>query len=125
MKAAIKVGGRWFRVGSMVVILLIAGGISQLASPSPDGLDAATLRGCQLIDSNGAEVLIGQCIAQSARGHMLAGSPLADYSFRGTEGSVGLAGIIGVAVTLAVAAGLFGIIARSSRSVRPPAAGGD
>ena len=37
----------------------------------------------------------------------------------------GLAGIIGVVITLALAAGLFRFIARSSRAGPPPVSGGD
>ncbi len=105
---------RWvFWVGFVVVTLLIAGGVSYLASSSPDGLDSATLRGCEVVETNGAEELTGTCIAQHATDHHLAASPFADYSIGGGAGTGGLAGIIGVLVTLAVAGGLFWVIARS------------
>lgn len=104
---------RLFWVWSLVVTLVVAGGLSYLASGSPDGLDSATLRGCQFVENAGTEVLTGQCIAQSAQENAMAGSPLADYSVRGADGSVGVAGVIGVLVTLALAAGLFWVIARA------------
>lgn len=118
-------GSRGFWIGFLAVTLLIAGGFSYLASSSPDGLDSVTLQGCQVAEHGGQEVLTGQCIAQDARAHALAGSPLADYSVRGLRGAGGLAGVIGVVITLALAAGLFRFIARSSRVGRPRASGGD
>lgn len=101
-----------FRIACLVVTLLIAGGLSYLASSSPDGLDSATLRGCEIVEVDGTEQLIGQCIAQDARDHAMAASPLADYTVTGAEASGGLAGVIGVAVTLAAAGGLFWALAR-------------
>ena len=104
---------RLFWVCSLMVALVIAGGLSYLASGSPDGVDSATLRGCQVVENSGTEVLTGHCIAQSAHENAMAGSPLADYSVRGADGSVGAAGAIGVLVTLVLAAGLFRAIARA------------
>ena len=102
-----------FWVGFALVAFVIAGGVSYLASSSPDGLDSATLQGCQVVDVNGAEELVGDCIAQHAQQHSMVGSPLADYAIAGGHGTVGLAGIIGVVVTLAVAGGIFWLIART------------
>lgn len=99
-----------FFVAFGVVALLIAGLLSYLASSNPDGLDSATLQGCEIIEVDGAEQLSGECIAQNARDHDLAGSPLADYALGGAEGTVGLAGVIGVLVTLALAGGLFWLV---------------
>ncbi len=96
---------------ALILTLLIAGGISYLASPSPDGLDSATLQGCQVVEVDGAEELTGSCIAQHAEEHALAGSPLADYTLSGHDGTGGLAGVIGVLVTLVLAGGLFRILA--------------
>jgi cobalt/nickel transport protein len=104
---------RLFWIGFAVVTVLIAGGLSYLASSSPDGLDSATLRGCQVVESAGGEQLRGDCIAQRADGHALAGSPLADYAIGGRNGTVGLAGVAGVAVTVLLAFGAFWLIARS------------
>lgn len=108
--------GRWFRIVSLLVTLLIAGGLSYLASPSPDGLDSALHRGCQVVEQDGVEQLAGHCIARDVQQHPLAGSPLADYSVRGVEGSGGLAGVIGVVATLALAGAVFGMIARNGRT---------
>ena len=101
-----------FRIACLVVTLLIAGGLSYLASSSPDGLDSATLRGCEIVKVAGTEQLSGQCIAQDARDHAMAASPLADYTVTGAEASGGLAGVIGVAVTLAAAGALFWTLSR-------------
>lgn len=98
------------------VTLLIAGGVSYLASSAPDGLDSATLRGCEVVDVGGAEELTGTCIAQHATDHPLSTSPLADYTVLGNEATGGLAGIIGVAVTVLVAGGLFWLLARRSKA---------
>ncbi|MCW1959900.1 MAG: PDGLE domain-containing protein [Mycobacterium sp.] len=117
--------GRWFWAGFLIVTLLIAGGLSAVASSSPDGLDAATLRGCQVIESDGSEALTGQCIAQNARDHAMAASPLADYSVRGAEGSTGLAGVLGVLITLFVAGGLFLALARAKPRTTTTVSGGD
>ena len=117
--------GRMFWAVFVAVTIIIAGGVSYLASSSPDGLDAATLQGCEVIESGGAEELTGRCIAQGATGHPMAGSPLADYSIGGADGAVGLAGLAGVLVTLAVAAGVFWVIARSGPRRRVRTAPGD
>lgn len=106
-------GIRRLWVGFLIATLMVAGGLSYLASSSPDGLDAATLRGCETIATDGAEQLAGQCIAQTAHDHALAGSPLADYTLGGAAGSVGAAGVIGAVVTLAVAGLFFWALARS------------
>ncbi len=103
---------RTFWIGFLVVVLIIAGGVSYLASSSPDGLDSATLRGCDVVEVDGAEELTGTCIAQQATPHALETSPLADYSIGGQSATGGIAGVIGALVTLAAAAGLFRLIAR-------------
>jgi cobalt/nickel transport protein len=99
-------------IAGLFITLLIAGGLSYLASSSPDGLDSATLRGCEVVERGGSEQLVGQCIARDARDHALSGSPLADYTVGGAESAGGVAGVIGVAVTLVVAGTLFWILAR-------------
>ena len=104
---------RWFWIGFAVITLLIAGGVSYLASSSPDGLDSATLQGCQVVETGGGEQLHGECIAQHAEDHAMAGSPMADYAIGGKDGTGGLAGIAGVVVTVAVAGAVFWLIARS------------
>lgn len=100
----------WF--GVLVVTLLTAGGLSYLASSSPDGLDSATLRGCAVVERGGVEELTGQCIARSA--HQAGdGTLLAGYSVGGADGTVGVAGIIGVVVTLTLAGTAFWVISRT------------
>jgi cobalt/nickel transport protein len=108
-----------FFAGFLVVALLIAGGLSYFASSAPDGLDSVTLHGCQVSEVDGQEQLDGTCIAQNARDSATAGSPLADYAVAGGEGTTGLAGILGVAVSLALAGGLFWVLRRR----RPQGAG--
>ncbi|AQT80744.1 hypothetical protein B1R94_17970 [Mycolicibacterium litorale] len=107
---------RRFWVGFGVAILLIAGVVSYFASSSPDGLDSATLRGCQVVTTDQGEQLTGNCIAQHATEHPMSVSPLADYTVLGHPATGGLAGIIGVAVVLAIAGGAFWVIARTRRS---------
>lgn len=108
-----------FYAGFLVVALLLAGLVSYAASPNPDGLDAVTQTGCQAVEVNGEEQLEGQCIAQNAGEHATAGSPLADYTVGGNESTTGLAGVIGVLVTLVVAGGLFWLLRRRSRDTTP------
>lgn len=110
-----RVHRRTFLIAFGVVALLIAGLVSYLASSSPDGLDSTTLRGCETTEVNGAEQLTGDCIAQHATDHVMASSPLADYSFRGIGDTNGIAGVIGVVITLGIAAGMFWIIGGARR----------
>lgn len=104
-----------------VITLLIAGGLSYLASSSPDGLDSATLRGCEVVETATGEELRGDCIARHADEHPLAGSPFADYAVTGAEGTGGLAGVIGVGVTLLIAGGVFWLIARGRKTSKTTA----
>lgn len=86
----------WFLPAGIVVAALLAGIVSFYASSSPDGLErVATDKGF---------------IGQSAE-HALAGQPLADYGEAGGI-PVGIAGLIGVGVTLAVGGGLFFAVRR-------------
>jgi cobalt/nickel transport protein len=116
-------GRRWFlRPFFLVfaaVILLIAGGVSYLASSSPDGLDSATLQGCTVVHTPAGEELRGQCIAQHEGPHAMAHSPLADYSIGGRTGTGGIAGVVGAVVTVAIAGGGFWLIARSRAKPKP------
>lgn len=105
-----------FWAGFAVTVLLIAGVASYFASSSPDGLDSATLQGCQAVPTPEGEQLTGHCIAQHATEHTMSVSPLAEYSVFGHPGSVGVAGIIGAVVVLALAGGAFWLLARSRRS---------
>ncbi|MDV3130960.1 PDGLE domain-containing protein [Mycobacterium sp. 29Ha] len=109
---------RWsFWLAFAAATLLIAGVVSYFASSSPDGLDSATLRGCQVVETAAGDELTGDCIAQHADEHALATSPLADYSIGGQDGTGGIAGIIGVMVTVVVAGSAFWLIARTRRAV--------
>jgi len=102
----------WFLVGFAVAALLIAGVLSYFASSSPDGLDSATLRGCEVVETDHGEQLDGTCIAQDATDHHLSSSPFADYSIRGDGALTGVAGVLGVVAVFAVAGLLFRAIAR-------------
>ena len=107
-----------FLIGFLLVALVIAGGLSYLASSDPDGLDSVTLHGCTVSETEAGEQLDGTCIAQNAAaqypaGHGMAGSPLADYAVAGRDGTTGLAGIIGVLLTALVAGLLFRVLGRS------------
>ncbi|ODT98312.1 MAG: hypothetical protein ABS81_28140 [Pseudonocardia sp. SCN 72-86] len=104
-----------FLLGFLLAALVIAGGVSYLASSSPDGLDSVTLHGCQVTENSAGEQLDGTCIAQNATEHATVSGPLADYSVGGAEHSVGIAGILGVVVTVLVAGGLFWLL-RGRRS---------
>lgn len=105
-----------FWVGFGFSVLLIAGVVSYFASSSPDGLDSATLRGCEVVQGASGEHLTGSCIAQHATPHTMSASPLADYTLFGHSGSVGVAGVIGAVVVLGLAVGAFWLLARSRRS---------
>jgi cobalt/nickel transport protein len=107
-----------FFLGFLAVALLVAGALSYFASPDPDGLDTVALNGCTVVRTDAGEHLEGSCIAQHAADHPLSGSPLADYTIGGGEGTVGLAGVIGVLVTLVLAGGLFRLLRRRSESER-------
>ena len=96
----------WFLGVGLLVALLVAGVLSGFASGDPDGLE---------------RVSIDQGFDDAAADHALADSPLADYAVEGVEDgrlSTGLAGIIGVAITLALSAGLFYGIRLYGRSRR-------
>ncbi|MFC9517987.1 PDGLE domain-containing protein [Nocardiaceae bacterium NPDC056970] len=101
-----------FLIGFAIAALLIAGILSYFASSSPDGLDSATQRGCEVVEVDGAEQLVGDCIAQGATDHHLSSSPLADYSIRGDSALTGVAGVLGVIAVFVVAGLLFRALAR-------------
>ena len=112
-----------FLVGLLLAALVIAGGLSYLASSDPDGLDSVALHGCTVTGTDGGVRLDGTCIAQNARESRTAGSPLADYAIGGREGTTGLAGVIGVVVTALVAGLLFQVLRPHPRT--GPRSGGD
>lgn len=106
-----------FFVGFGLVALLIAGLVSYLASPSPDGLDSVVRDGC----TEAGDQLTGECIAQNADEHALEEGPLAGYTVGGDEGLSGISGVIGVLATLLVAGGLFWLL--RPRRGRDPGSG--
>jgi cobalt/nickel transport protein len=108
-----------FYAGFLVAALLLAGLVSYLAYPHPDGLDTVANQGCTVTEVDGAEHLEGQCIAQHATEHPLASGPFADYTVEGNHALTGVAGVVGVLATLAVAGGLFWALRR-----RAPGSGG-
>jgi cobalt/nickel transport protein len=114
-----------FLLGFLLAALVIAGGLSYLASPDPDGLDSVALHGCTVSETAGGEQLDGTCIAQNATESHTAGSPLADYAVGGREGTTGLAGIAGVLVTALVAGLLFRLLSRSGRRRRTGSSSGE
>lgn len=88
----------------LAVALLLAGVLSFYASSSPDGLE---------------KVAGDTGFLDSADDSSTADSPLADYGVAGVDNdrvSVGLAGVIGVVVTFAVAGGGFMLLARRRRT---------
>ncbi len=84
----------------LAVALLLAGLVSYYASSSPDGLE---------------KVAADKGLDANAKHHALGNGPFADYGVSGVPDarwSVGLAGVIGVGVTFAVAGGLFLLVRR-------------
>ncbi|MFU8876271.1 PDGLE domain-containing protein [Micromonospora sp. SL4-19] len=118
-----------FILGGLLVALLLAGVVSNYASPHPDGLDSSLLKGCTVNAED--EITGGSCPAQQAKEHELGDSPLADYGIRGvTNGflSTGLSGVIGVLLTFALGGGVFWLARRRGNgpdSGLPAATGSD
>ncbi|MFI6320899.1 energy-coupling factor ABC transporter permease [Nonomuraea sp. NPDC050556] len=89
-----------FVLGGIVVAALLAGFVSFYASSNPDGLEAVA-------ETHG--------FSHVAQDSVTADSPLADYGVKGVSDerlSGGLAGLIGVGVTLGVGGGLFLLVRR-------------
>ncbi|MFG2329432.1 energy-coupling factor ABC transporter permease [Streptomyces sp. NPDC048604] len=87
-------------IGGLVTALLLAGFVSFYASASPDGLE---------------KVAADQGFDKNVEEHAAADSPLADYAVAGVDAvrlSGGLAGTIGVGVTLAAGTGVFWAVRR-------------
>jgi len=86
---------RLFLLGGLVVTILVAAVVSGFASSEPDGLE---------------KVSIDEGFDATAEDHALGDFPLADYAVEGVDNdrlSTGIAGVIGVAATLAVTVGLL------------------
>lgn len=111
MSAPSRRGAR-FLVTFGAVALLVAGVLAYFADPAPDGLDAVTERGCTTVQTPQGEQLHGHCIAQHKTDHVMAHSPLADYAVDGDDRWTGVAGVIGVLATAALAGGLFWVLRR-------------
>ncbi|SFD56311.1 cobalt/nickel transport protein [Actinopolyspora alba] len=107
-------GGRTFFVRFGVVALFVAAVVSYLADSSPDGLETVTRQGCETVRTSNGEQLTGDCIARGGTEHAFAESPLADYTVLGNSSLTGLAGILGVLVTLLLAGGLFALLRKPS-----------
>lgn len=103
-----------FFAGFALVALVIAGALSYFADSDPDGLDTATLEGCEVVETDAGEELVGDCIARGAQDHQLAASPLADYAVGGDDRFTGVAGVLGVVATLVIAGGLFWLLRKRS-----------
>jgi cobalt/nickel transport system permease protein len=102
--AASRVSTRALWIFGLLLALVLAGFLSYYASSSPDGLERVAKK---------------HGFAKSARNHDLADSPVADYSVKGVDDtrlSGGLAGIIGVGVTLGVGSGVFWLVRRRGTS---------
>lgn len=97
---------RWLFAAALVVTLLVAGLLAYLADSNPDGLESALAQGCTVV----AGELRGDCPAALAEDHALAGSPLADYTVNGSDSMTGLAGVVGVVLTLLLTAGAFRLL---------------
>lgn len=107
----------WFLAGGLLVALLLAGVVSNFASGSPDGLDAAARQGCTFNADD--EITGGTCMAQHEQDHQLAGSPLADYGIKGIDNkylSTGLSGALGVLITFGLGGGVFWLARRRNKS---------
>lgn len=99
---------RTFVLAGIAVALVLAFLVSPYASSSPDGLE---------------KVASDEGFDGSVTDHALADSPLADYSVEGVENSslsTGLSGIVGVAVTFAIAIGLVMVLKRPRAKRAPP-----
>ncbi|MFY1700692.1 PDGLE domain-containing protein [Micromonospora sp. WMMA1923] len=98
--------------GGLLVALLLAGVVSNLASAHPDGLDSSLREGCTF-DADDT-VTGGSCPAQQEKEHEV-GGPLADYGIAGIDNdllSTGLSGVLGVLLTFAVGGGAFWLLRR-------------
>ena len=96
-------------IGGLLLAFLLAGFLSGFASSEPDGLE---------------KVAGDQGFLEAGRDSAVSGFPLADYAVRGIEDerlAGGLAGVIGVLLTLAVGTLVFYAVSklRSRRAPRP------
>jgi len=100
-----------FLAAGLAVAAALAFFVAPRASSEPDGLE---------------RVAVDEGFADRETDHALADSPTAGYETEGVDDerlSTGLAGLVGVAVTFAVAGGLFLLVRRASGSGPPATAG--
>jgi cobalt/nickel transport protein len=110
----------WFLAGGLLVALVLAGVVSNFASSSPDGLDAAARQGCTF-DAAG-HITGGTCMAQQEQQHQLKDGPLANYGIKGVDNpylSNGLAGVAGVVITFGLGVGVFWLVRRRGARTGP------
>ncbi|MGE3620639.1 MAG: PDGLE domain-containing protein [Acidimicrobiia bacterium] len=89
-----------FIAAFLAVAVVLAVFASPQASSSPDGLE---------------KVAIDKGFIDTATDHAMGDLPTADYAVEGVDDerlSTGLAGLLGVAITFAVAAGTFALVRR-------------
>ncbi|WP_406352853.1 energy-coupling factor ABC transporter permease [Streptomyces sp. NBC_00658] len=94
-------------ITGLVASLILAGFVSFYASASPDGLE---------------KVAEDQGIAEAAKEHSAADSPLADYGVKDVSNariSGGLAGVIGVGATVVAGTGVFWAVRRRRTADAP------
>jgi hypothetical protein len=99
----------WFYVAGLLLALGLAFAVSRYASGEPDGLE---------------RVAADHALDTGEQPHALADGPFADYATRGVDDegtSTGVAGVVGVLATFAVAGGLVTLVTvvARSRSGRP------
>lgn len=102
---------RTFLLAGLLVALLLGGVVSHYASSHPDGLE-------HVAEQTG--------FLDSADDHAASDGPLADYAVRGVDDqrlSGGLAGVIGVGVTLLLAGGIALAVRRRADQRREPVEG--
>lgn len=103
-----------FWIAGVVVTLVLAGFVSLFASASPDGLESVLLTGCETTDG---EITGGACVLQAAGDHEIGGA-FADYGMSFLDNEIlgaSLSGVLGVLLTLAIATGLFRLLARGKK----------
>ena len=88
-----KRGYGFFAVGVLITVV-IAVAVSQLASSQPDGLEYVAAQ---------------EGFAAAAEDHALADSPLADYGGE-SRTTLALAGLVGVLVTLGLGYAIFSVV---------------
>jgi hypothetical protein len=104
---------RRFLIAGLLVAAGLALIVSGFASSSPDGLE---------------KVAADKGFLETAKDHLFAGGPLADYAVKGVGNerlSTGLAGLIGVLVTFGLGVAVFALLrTMRSRSGGGPGPGG-